>query len=93
MGKGVLKFELVELNEVPEFVTKDQLTEVVEEILLPVEIKVNNTEEPAQTFKVVPVCKGFVEKLALNCPSTLLESKRSKRMKENLKDVMVFFKL
>jgi hypothetical protein len=81
MGKGVLKFELVELNEVPEFVTKDQLTDVVEDILLPVEIKVNNTEEPAQTFKVVPVCKGFVEKLAFNCPQAGLRLKKKRRNK------------
>jgi hypothetical protein len=76
----------VVLNGVPEFVRNDQLTEVVEEILLPVEINVNKTVEPAQTFKLVPICKGFVEKLAFNCPQTL-----PKFIKKRRNNTSIFF--
>ena len=92
MGNGVRRLELVELKGVPELVTKVQFTVVDEEILLPVEIKVNKTEDPAHTFKFVPECKGFVEKLAFNCPFTLPERKNSRNKKEYLKSVKVFFK-
>ena len=50
IGKGVLRVEEVELNGVPLFVVKVQLTFVVGEILLPVEMNVKSTLEPAQTL-------------------------------------------
>jgi hypothetical protein len=53
----------------------------------------NFTFCPEQIFITPLTAGGFEVKLTLNCPSTLPESKRSKRTKENLKDVMVFFKL
>lgn len=49
IGNGVRSVDDVELNGVPLFVVKVQLTLVVDEILLPVEIKVNKTLDPAQT--------------------------------------------
>jgi hypothetical protein len=49
-GKGVLKFEVVKLNAVPEFVVNVQLTNVVDDMLLPVDMKVKSTLDPAQTF-------------------------------------------
>ena len=49
IGNGVLKLEDVELKAEPLLVVKVQLTLVVDEILLPVEMKVNKTLDPAQT--------------------------------------------
>jgi hypothetical protein len=49
IGKGVRRLEVVELKAVPLLVVKVQFTFVFDEILLPVEMKVNKTLEPAQT--------------------------------------------
>ena len=49
-GKGVLKVEFVKLNAVPVVVVNVQLTDVVDDMLLPVDIKVKSTLDPAQTF-------------------------------------------
>ena len=48
-GKVIRKLEDVELKAVPLLVVKVQFTLVVDEILLPVEMKVNKTLDPAQT--------------------------------------------
>ena len=49
-GKGVRKVEVVKLSAVPVFVVNVQLTNVVDDMLLPVEMKVKSTLDPAQTF-------------------------------------------
>jgi hypothetical protein len=51
-GKGVRRLELLFAGRiaVPEFVLKNHVTVVDAVMLLPVEINVNNTLEPAQTF-------------------------------------------
>ena len=49
IGKGVRRLEVAELKVVPLLVVKVQFTLVVDDILLPVEMKVNKTLEPAQT--------------------------------------------
>ncbi len=92
IGNGVRRLELDELKGVPELVTNVQFTVVDEEILLPVEIKVNKTEDPAHTFKFVPECSGFVEKLAFNCPLTFPDKKNKRNRKEYLSRVRLFFK-
>jgi hypothetical protein len=61
--------------------------------VVPVEVFVKMIFCPEQIFITPLTAGGFVVKLTFNCPSTFPESKRSKRTKENLKDVMMFFKL
>ena len=60
-GKGVRKVEFVKLNAVPVIVVNVQLTAVVDDMLLPVDIKVKSTLDPAQTFNwLLLLYKGFV---------------------------------
>jgi len=68
---------------VPELVVNVQLTLVAEDILLPVEMKVNKTLEPAQIFNSLLelLYRGLVEKFAFNCPEAFPKKKSRKKNK------------
>ncbi len=92
IGNGVLKVELEVVNGVPELVVNAQFTLVGAVMLLPVEMNVNKTLDPEQTFRFEPTKIGLVEKFAFNCPSTFNERKQTTVKTRNLRRVENIFK-